>query len=103
MRKGYSKTNLFRKKSNTNIHRSFNDSLRNESNEMPISKQVDIQRQQEVKRKKFDTEIRQATKYNIVTNYKELLKTPMFFAKVDLLRIETNNERLGNSKKLQTS
>ena len=70
---------------------------------MPISKQVDIQRQQEVKRKKFDTEIRQATKYNIVTNYKELLKTPMFFAKVDLLRIETNNERLGNSKKLQTS
>ena len=44
-----------------------------------------------------DIEIRRETIYNTETNYKELLQPPGF-AKIDLLRIETNSEKLGNSK-----
>ena len=54
VRKGNnSKTNLFRKKSNTNILISFDKSSSNENNKTPISQQIDLrQRQQEVMRKK---------------------------------------------------
>ena len=71
VRKGNSKTNLFRKKSNTNIRISSDKSSSNENNEAPISQQIDLrQRLQEVKRKKYNIEIPQATKSTNETNYK---------------------------------
>ena len=43
MRKGNSKTKLFRKKSNTDIQKSFDKSSNNENNETPFSQQIDLQ------------------------------------------------------------
>ena len=75
VRKGNSKTNLFWKKSNTNILISSDKSSSNENNETPISQQKDLrQRQQEVKKKKSDIEIPQTTKNKNISNYKEMEK-----------------------------
>ena len=43
MRKGNSKIKLFRKKSNTNIQKSFDKSSSYENNKTPISQQIDLQ------------------------------------------------------------
>ena len=69
------KTNLLLKKRNTNTRKSFDKSSSNEKNETPILQQIDLrQRQQEVKRKKSDIGIHQATKHNNETNYREMEK-----------------------------
>ena len=75
MRKGTSKKNLFQKKSNTNIRKSLDKSSSNGNNETSISQQIDLrQRQQEIKGKKSDIEIHQATNNNHETNYREIQK-----------------------------
>ena len=43
VRKGNSKIKLFRKKSNTNIQKSFDKSSSYENNKTPISQQIDLQ------------------------------------------------------------
>ena len=66
------KINLLLKKRNTNTRKSFDKSSSNEKNETPILQQIDLrQRQQEVKRKKSDIGIHQATKHNNEINYRE--------------------------------
>ena len=45
-RKGNSKTNLFRKKSNTNIRKPFNKTSSNENNQTPVSQQIDLRQRQ---------------------------------------------------------
>ena len=72
VRKGNSKTNFFQKKSNRNIQIFSHKSTSNENNEAPISQQIDLrQRQQEVKWKKSDIELPQATKNNNETKVKK--------------------------------
>ena len=79
----------FGKKTNANIRKSFEKSLNSKNNETLILQQRDLrQRQQEIKRKKGDKEIRQATKNNNETNCKEMGK------QIQTLTSELNHTKL---------